>query len=701
MTSLASDPPVWEFDEIAASTWLMKTLREAYKVVVGDASAETASNENLDLWHKNIVSSAQAIKFSAVHQGTDGEDDDDAPPAKRRKQMFLDDPCHVWWISKYTEKPAEPEENEDDLPAELGGRLAQFTPGAWLNAMAAAPVVRKSHPSSKLVQEGATASGVSLALPSNRPAEIEKYMSEIWEVAQGIYRLVQATVQKDIWRTTPYRIQQRLAPEVPAQEFASIRKRIYDTVILGKGLHVNDEEDDTAVAIGSQVHESEKYKKCPNCGNMDQSSFALDQKNGDIICSNCGVVVSESLMHEGSAYRKFEGEEDRNHHGDAPNSLFSNARNLSTSLSGIAPTSGIGGYKGGGGSLETILRNTHAYTELNVSQYGKTDRRTREGYKDRQKKEAFNQMTHTGDALNLHEAVVRRAKELFAGFRDDRELVQQFKGVLAACLCEAFEQLAAEGSNGMLVKGVGSSAVNLAIDELDESQLTGRAARRNQLHKVTLAGKGGLQVDFSSIEEKEQRLGKPVAQWNLEDCRSWLLQASRKIAQQWVEERQAAPASKRNQWPEGSLEELEGQLVEHSITLCEHLEEELKSRNKGDAKMRTVTPRINDMSKLGIKWQHKHERGSGGKGGLGGSGPQAANGTGSERTAGQTLLRQNAKKMAMIIKDQRAAEALHKELRWEVGKEEELKRKQIHEQASRQRLNQMQRKRWLQAKVQG
>ena len=31
------------------------------------------------------------------------------------------------------------------------------------------------------------------------------------------------------------------------------------------------------------------------------------------------------------------------------------------------------------------------------------------------------------------------------GFRDDRELVQQFKGVLAACLCEAFEQLSAEG----------------------------------------------------------------------------------------------------------------------------------------------------------------------------------------------------------------------------------------------------------------
>jgi hypothetical protein len=43
-------------------------------------------------------------------------------------------------------------------------------------------------------------------------------------------------------------------------------------------------------------------------------------------------------------------------------------------------------------------------------------------------------MAHVGDALNLHEAVIQRAKELFAGFRDDRELVQQFKGVIGMYL---------------------------------------------------------------------------------------------------------------------------------------------------------------------------------------------------------------------------------------------------------------------------
>ena len=62
------------------------------------------------------------------------------------------------------------------------------------------------------------------------------------------------------------------------------------------------------------------------------------------------------------------------------------------------------------------------------------------------------QMTHVADALILHQAVLQRAKTLFAGFRDERELVQQFKGVLAGCLCEAFDQLSRDGRQLLKVK---------------------------------------------------------------------------------------------------------------------------------------------------------------------------------------------------------------------------------------------------------
>jgi hypothetical protein len=206
------------------------------------------------------------------------------------------------------------------------------------------------------------------------------------------------------------------------------------------------------------------------------------------------------------------------------------------------------------------------------------------GYKDKQKKEAFVQMAHVGDALSLHEAVVQRAKEVFAGFRDDRELVQQFKGVIAACLCEAFEQLSQQGK--AILKQEQEDVEKVVADNTKTQQLSARAVRRNELHHANMAGKGGLNLDLSSV--KKEKTGaeaeasptaeeKPAPTWDLEDCRSWLLEASRSIAQQWVEERNNdGPHAKKI--PSGSSDELEGQLVEHSITLCEQLEAEIKTR---------------------------------------------------------------------------------------------------------------------------
>ena len=192
---------------------------------------------------------------------------------------------------------------------------------------------------------------------------------------------------------------------------------------------------------------------------------------------------------------------------------------------------------------------------------------------------------------------------------------------------------------------------------------------------------------------------KPATAWDLEDCRSWLLEASRSIAQSWVEEhKKNTPASKK--LPTGPLGELEGQLVEHSIKLCEKLETELLSRSSDNRTKRVVTPRVTDMSKLGIKWQHSHERGSGGKGGVGGSGTGGAAPKVTGRTAGQILLLKTAKKLGSILNDPVAGDAIHRELRGVIGKQEAMKQKEMREEATRQRINQMQRKPWLQARAQ-
>jgi hypothetical protein len=359
--------------------------------------------------------------------------------------------------------------------------------------------------------------------------------------------------------------------------------------------------------------------------------------------------------------------------------------------------------------LETVLRNAHAYTELNISQFGKQgERRTRIGYKDRQKRDAFGQMAHVGDALNLHEAVVQRAKELFAGFRDDREMVQQFKGVIAACLCEAFDQLSRDGHRILKQREQDAEAIG-------ESSV--RANWRNELHHASMAGKGGLMLDFSHVpggDEKDKKPAKesssspkassaveekPAPTWDLDDCRSWLLEASRNIAQQWIKDRTAGLKN----IPEGSQEELEGKLVEHTIVLCDQLEAELKSRDQKAVGKGVITPRVKDMGQLGIKWQHAHEKGSGGKGGVGNSGHTVQGkkpGESPGRTAGQILILKTAKKLGAMLKDSVAGEAFHRELRSLAGRQEARKRKDVADEAARQRFQQMKRKPWLQARAQ-
>lgn len=634
--------------------------------------------------------SSKRQKREASVDGDDGKTD---PPKKKKVLYTVVDPYNIYHhtIRRPDEEDDEdPRQVEDEAAREvkdtMGGKLSQLTVSGIINGMAGhmGGIVqnKKLQPQPGVpVDSIPTANGASLA--------------QIKQLAQILHSSIQTKIEEDVLVTTPIRIQEMLAPDLTIQEFRGIRKRIFDTVILGKGLSQPEVSDVPTASNHQSLHDLEKFKRCKSCGNTDQSLFILDRKNGDVICEVCGTVNSESLMHEGSQFRKFEGEIDRNHHGDIANPLYSNAHNMSTTLGGIQMTTGAGA--GGFGTqkrgLETVLRNAHAYTELNLSTFGKGDRRTRTGYKDKQKKDAFIQMAHVGDALNLHEAVVQRSKELFSGFRDDRELVQQFKGVVAACLCEAFEQLSSDGRQ--ILKQKQEAPI--------ETFANPRANKRNELHHANLAGKGGLLLDFdanakSDDEEEQSSVSKKlISSWDLEDCRSWLMEASRSIAQEWVEERRKGVKN----IPSGTLEELEGNMVEHSISLCDNLESELREHDKKKAahdRGRVNTPRVNDMAKLGIKWQHSHERGSGGKGGVGGSGHAQPQRSG--RTAGQILILKSSKKLGEMVNDQVAGEAIHKELRSLVNKQDALKRKKLGEEATRQRFAQMQRKPWLQARAQ-
>jgi hypothetical protein len=109
------------------------------------------------------------------------------------------------------------------------------------------------------------------------------------------------------------------------------------------------------------------------------------------------------------------------------------------------------------------------------------------------------------------------------------------------------------------------------------------------------------------------------------------------------------------------------------------------------------------MGHLGIKWQHAHEKGSGGKGGVGNSGQTVQEkkpGADTGWMAGQILILKTAKKLGAMLKDSVAGEAFHRELRALAGRQEARKRKNVANEAARQRFQQMKRKPWLQARAQ-
>ncbi|GLE05994.1 hypothetical protein PINS_up015205 [Pythium insidiosum] len=210
--------------------------------------------------------------------------------------------------------------------------------------------------------------------------------------------------------------------------------------------------------------------RCETCGNIEQNNFITDYARGDTICNGidgrgCGTVVQDHIVHEGSAYRKFEGEEDKSHHGPAPNKLFSSGHNLRTLISQD-------------GEMAGNLRRAAEFVEMNLSQMGKDERRTRIGYKDQMKQKACRLIDHTISNLDLHEIVGNRAKKMFAEFRDVREHVHQFEAMVAGCVIAAYMDTAKEmylAQNAIrtgAVKSTGPASLPLPANKsVDEKKL--------------------------------------------------------------------------------------------------------------------------------------------------------------------------------------------------------------------------------------
>jgi len=144
------------------------------------------------------------------------------PPAKRIKvesQQSLNDPYHVWFGQS----------EDQEVPSTFGAICVQLTQQGLLNGLTW----------------------------NNTVAEPPQVLHTL---STALHRAIQVKMERDFLDTTPNRIREMLCEDVSPAEFSSIRRRVYDTVILGKGVSQVDEEDteESPIVARSTVSDVEK-----------------------------------------------------------------------------------------------------------------------------------------------------------------------------------------------------------------------------------------------------------------------------------------------------------------------------------------------------------------------------------------------------------------------------------------------------------
>jgi hypothetical protein len=81
---------------------------------------------------------------------------------------------------------------------------------------------------------------------------------EATKLATALHLAIKTKMERDFLDTTPNRIREMVCSDVSPGEFAAIRRRVYDTVILGKGMSQAQEDDANVVTARAQVPDVEK-----------------------------------------------------------------------------------------------------------------------------------------------------------------------------------------------------------------------------------------------------------------------------------------------------------------------------------------------------------------------------------------------------------------------------------------------------------
>ncbi len=140
------------------------------------------------------------------------------------------------------------------------------------------------------------------------------------------------------------------------------------------------------------------FDKCPRCG---KATITADPDSGEVVCSNCGLVLRERAEESGPEWRSFniEDGEDRRHTG-MPASIVEHDMGLATVV-------GKSNTDAAGGSLSGEMRST-------VQRLRKWDRRTQlSAPGERNLNRAFAELRRYSEKVAVSEDVVERAAYIY------------------------------------------------------------------------------------------------------------------------------------------------------------------------------------------------------------------------------------------------------------------------------------------------
>ena len=158
---------------------------------------------------------------------------------------------------------------------------------------------------------------------------------------------------------------------------------------------------------------------CPNCttakGQKEkrryveqrpyQTTTITDHESGEVICSNCGMVISDKIQSNGHEWRNFE-QGGNSAESDAPRKRPGSTLSLARHDKGLCKVIGERDNDAYGRQLDPLVR--HSMPKIRMY-----DVRTQTAFRDRNRRRAFTELYKLKDKIGLSDAIVEKTAYIY------------------------------------------------------------------------------------------------------------------------------------------------------------------------------------------------------------------------------------------------------------------------------------------------